>query len=187
MLFIPYMFTVTHIFQLNRVTWEWHPFRGSTVTPPYPHIVPLALCNLSGGTEMSHLSIGKAYCFRGLPLSCTGQSCWRGGGGTMGPNRLGPLWLWKVYKVEWKSWTFPACYYVIWHGDCLTRSMFSTSLLKVLRWLHQILINFFLCLLLSKTDCVWLQYRFLSICSGNFNVLYLYFHFLQVKFHFLPI
>lgn len=23
---------------------------------------------------MSHLSIGEAYCFRGLPLSCTGQS-----------------------------------------------------------------------------------------------------------------
>ena len=52
---------------------------------------------------MSHLSIGKAILFQGVSSSCTGQSCWMGGGGTMGlANRLGPLGAVKgvSYMVE---------------------------------------------------------------------------------------
>ena len=59
-----------------------------------------APCYLSQGSGM------RDYCFRGLPLSCTGLSC---SGGTMGPsNRLGPCGRWRVYMVKWERRTCPA-------------------------------------------------------------------------------
>lgn len=86
----PNMFTLTHIPQLSTVAHRWLPLRGSTVTLPHPHVTPLphgylpavaltclALCNLSEVPEISQLSTDKAYYFRVLPLSCTGQSIWR--------------------------------------------------------------------------------------------------------------
>ncbi len=188
-----YMFTLTNIYYSGRVTQQWHPFRVSTITTPHPHVAPqahrrllavaptvLVLHNLSGGPEMSHLSIGEAYCFRGLPLSCTGQSC-----------SGGPPWGRQTSRghLDYKRciWLNERAGLSMSVSMSLTRRLlspgvcFSTSLLKVLCWLYESLIHFFICLLLSKRSPVWLQLMFLfSVYSGQ-KVTVKPDHVLQVK------
>lgn len=96
------VFPVTCIPELSRMTLQWHLIGAPTMTlyhlvPSHRHLPAMALTglavgNLSGGPEMSHLSIGEAYCFRGLPLSCTGQSC-------IGGHKTIRGHLWKVYTA----------------------------------------------------------------------------------------
>lgn len=165
----PNTFEETHISKITRVTLQWHRFRASSITSTHPHVTPhahrypeamastsLALCKLSRGPELSHLSIGEVYCFRGLPLSCTGQSWWWS-------RRT--LWRWKVYMARWKNRTFPASYHVIWQADRLNNSVFFHFSAESA---YRILIDFFICLLLWKRSGVPLQLAFPCFnCSGN--------------------
>lgn len=165
------MFTLSHIPQISTVTHQWLPLRGSTITLPHPRVTPLprgclravavtclALCNLSEFPKMSLLSRDKAYCFRVLPLSCTGQSSWR--------------------RAPWGRQTarghldFERC---MWMKDldfpCLLEShltkrlphqwcVFPLHWWKALRWPHQLLIHFVICLLLPQRNCARLQLAF---------------------------